>query len=179
MIDRREEIADVFMKHFHHFGFKKTSVDEVAGELHISKKTIYEYFDSKEDIFRFIIQREADRSSAAMEEKLRSGKTASEKIAALVHMIFSMADSYIRKSRNLDFQNQEEITLPIFRAAYEGLLAKIIKEGNQAGEIKSCKTDLELSFVKAVILHALEEFRSNQDRGIEPTTLEVVMKMIR
>jgi len=179
VIDRRDEIADEFMKHFHHYGFKKTSVDEVAGELHISKKTIYGYFDSKEDIFRFIIQREADRSSVTMEEKLRSGKTASEKIAALVHMIFATADSYIRKSRNLDFQNQEEITLPTFRAAYEGLLAKIIKEGNQAREFKSCKTDLELSFVKAVIFHALQEFRSSQDIGIEPATLEVVMKMVR
>jgi len=179
MIDRRDEIADVFMKHFHHFGFKKTSVDEVAGELHISKKTIYEYFDSKEDIFRFIIQREADRSRIAMEEKLKSGKTASEKIAALMQMIFATADSYIRKSRNLDFQNQEEIAMPTFRAAYEGLLSKIIKEGNQAGELKSCKTDLELSFVKAVIFHALQEYRSNQDNGIEPATLEVVMKMIR
>jgi AcrR family transcriptional regulator len=179
VIDRRDEIADEFMKHFHHFGFKKTSVDDVAGQLHISKKTIYGYFDSKDEIFRFIIQREADRSSVSMEAKLKSGKTASEKIATLVQMIFDMADSYIGKSRNLDFQNQEELTLPIFRAAYEGLLIKVINEGIQSGEFKSCKTDLEMSFIKAVIFHALQEFRSIQDMDIKSTTLEAVMKLVR
>jgi AcrR family transcriptional regulator len=178
MTDRRDEIADEFMKHFHHFGFKKTSVDEVAGELHISKKTIYEYFDSKEDIFRFIIQREADRSSIVMEENLRSGKKAEEKMAALIQMIFTMADAYMRKSRNLDFQNQDEITLPTFRAAYEGLLEKIIREGNQAGEFKSGMSELELSFVKVVIFHALQEFRSSQEMDIKSTTLEAAMKLV-
>ena len=46
--DTRERIADVFKKHFTYFGFKKTSVDEVAKELKISKKTIYQFFSSKE-----------------------------------------------------------------------------------------------------------------------------------
>ena len=55
MDTRGEQIADVFKKYFHHYGFKKTSVDEVAAELHISKKTIYSYFESKEAIFAELI----------------------------------------------------------------------------------------------------------------------------
>jgi AcrR family transcriptional regulator len=41
---QKQAIAEAFKKHFQHFGFKKTSVDDISEELHISKKTIYQYF---------------------------------------------------------------------------------------------------------------------------------------
>lgn len=33
---------------FHQFGFKKVSMDEIAKEAGVTKKTIYMYFNSKE-----------------------------------------------------------------------------------------------------------------------------------
>ncbi|HKJ06899.1 MAG TPA: TetR/AcrR family transcriptional regulator [Flavobacteriaceae bacterium] len=38
--------ADIFLK----FGFKSVTMDDIAHELGVSKKTLYKYFDNKEDL---------------------------------------------------------------------------------------------------------------------------------
>ncbi|MGD9101586.1 MAG: TetR/AcrR family transcriptional regulator, partial [Anaerolineae bacterium] len=54
---KKEQIADAFQKHFNHFGYKKTSVGDIARELKISKKTIYQHFSTKEEIFYYVVSR--------------------------------------------------------------------------------------------------------------------------
>jgi AcrR family transcriptional regulator len=51
MSDLRDSILDAAKKRFDRFGFKKTTLDEIARDLKISKKTIYEHFTDKEDLF--------------------------------------------------------------------------------------------------------------------------------
>ena len=45
---------------FSHYGFKKTTMDEIATALKIGKSSIYYYFDSKEDIFEAVVLFEAN-----------------------------------------------------------------------------------------------------------------------
>ncbi len=47
--------AQIFSK----FGFKKTTVDDIARESLKGKSTIYYYFTGKEDIFRAVVEKEA------------------------------------------------------------------------------------------------------------------------
>jgi AcrR family transcriptional regulator len=51
MSDQKEEILEAAKRRFDRFGFKKTTLDEIAKDLKISKKTIYEHFEDKEDLF--------------------------------------------------------------------------------------------------------------------------------
>lgn len=50
----RLRILKYSRKKFHSEGFYKTSMDEIASELHVSKKTIYKYFPSKEKLLEEI-----------------------------------------------------------------------------------------------------------------------------
>ncbi|MBW6501813.1 MAG: TetR/AcrR family transcriptional regulator [Bacteroidales bacterium] len=45
---------------FSRFGFRKTTMDEIASELKMGKSSIYYYFDSKEKIFEAVIRYEAN-----------------------------------------------------------------------------------------------------------------------
>jgi AcrR family transcriptional regulator len=45
---------------FSHYGFKKTTMDEIAKALKMGKSSIYYYFESKEDIFEAVVQYEAN-----------------------------------------------------------------------------------------------------------------------
>src|SRR5664280_3335262 len=45
---------------FSHFGFKKTTMDEIAKALKMGKSSIYYYFESKEDIFEAVVLYEAN-----------------------------------------------------------------------------------------------------------------------
>ncbi len=46
---------DIFAK----FGFRKTTVDDIARAAHKVKSTIYQYFESKEEIFQTIVEKES------------------------------------------------------------------------------------------------------------------------
>ena len=46
----RRKIIDSATKQFVAHGCRRITMDDVAGELHISKRTLYEYFEKKEDL---------------------------------------------------------------------------------------------------------------------------------
>ena len=47
----RELIITVASDIFTRFGFRKTTMDEIASALHKGKSSIYHYFESKEELF--------------------------------------------------------------------------------------------------------------------------------
>ena len=49
-LDERDKILDLTHSKFIREGFYRTSMDEIARELQISKKTIYKHFDSKDSL---------------------------------------------------------------------------------------------------------------------------------
>lgn len=55
---KRDQVIEAARKLFHQFGFKKVSMDEIAKEAGVTKKTIYMYFNSKEELLKYFIQEE-------------------------------------------------------------------------------------------------------------------------
>ncbi|MFZ0282642.1 MAG: TetR/AcrR family transcriptional regulator [Bacteroidales bacterium] len=45
---------------FSHYGFKKTTMDEIAKALKMGKSSVYYYFESKEEIFEAVVLYEAN-----------------------------------------------------------------------------------------------------------------------
>ncbi len=56
----RTNIVDVASKIFTRFGFRKTTMEEIAMASKKGKSTIYYYFSSKEDIFKATVEKEAE-----------------------------------------------------------------------------------------------------------------------
>ena len=57
--DVKETIIKVAQNVFSRFGFKKTTMDEIAEAARKAKSSVYHYFKSKEEIFNIIVEREA------------------------------------------------------------------------------------------------------------------------
>lgn len=55
---KKDQVIQAARELFHQFGFKKVSMDEIAQRAGVTKKTIYMYFDSKEDLLKYFIQEE-------------------------------------------------------------------------------------------------------------------------
>lgn len=53
----RDRIVDVATEKFFRYGFSSVTTDEIAGDLGMSKKTLYEHFRSKRDILDAVIDR--------------------------------------------------------------------------------------------------------------------------
>ena len=56
-MDRKQEIIDAATKSFSLFGYKATTMDQVAKIANVGKGTIYTFFDNKEVLFQEIVIR--------------------------------------------------------------------------------------------------------------------------
>ena len=55
----RENILTIAQEIFSKFGYKKTTLDDIANAVRKGKSSLYYYFSSKEDLFQEVIQKEA------------------------------------------------------------------------------------------------------------------------
>lgn len=49
---KRDAILEAASEQFRQYGYRKTSMDDIARRLGISRASLYSYFDNKDDIFR-------------------------------------------------------------------------------------------------------------------------------
>ena len=55
---KKEQIINAARELFKNYGFKKVSMDEIARKAGVTKKTVYKYFASKQDLLKFFINEE-------------------------------------------------------------------------------------------------------------------------
>jgi TetR/AcrR family transcriptional regulator, cholesterol catabolism regulator len=73
---------------FMRFGLKSISMDDVTRELGISKKTLYQYFESKEAlVMRIIRQHQQEEAEAISEIKQSAGDAIAEMLSIARHVI--------------------------------------------------------------------------------------------
>jgi len=65
---------------FSHYGFKKTTMDEIAKALKMGKSSIYYYFQSKEEIFEAVVLYEANVLRNELTTAIKSVDSPTEKM---------------------------------------------------------------------------------------------------
>jgi AcrR family transcriptional regulator len=71
-------------KIFSRYGFKKTTMDEIAKALKMGKSSIYYYFESKEDIFEAVVMWEANILRNELTTAIKSVESPIEKMTNYV-----------------------------------------------------------------------------------------------
>ena len=86
--NRRDEIIDAAFRLFSRLGFKKTTLDEVAGEVGIVKSALYRYFDNKEELFNAMIDRIAQEHINIAQDAIQNVAGTENRIRALLRTSF-------------------------------------------------------------------------------------------
>ena len=125
----REIIINVARNIFAKFGFRKTTMEEIAQAARKGKSSIYHYFNSKEEIFNAVVEKEAGALHIALSEAINTSSTPEEKLKAYIQTrmdtISKLANLYSAlKDEYLDhFSFIEKI-----RSHFDQKEIKIIKE---------------------------------------------------
>ena len=82
----REKILNYSINKFHAEGFYKTSMDEIARDLQISKKTIYKYFQSKEMLLEAVAGWLMSESKDHIDSILSSNDSVVVKFIKIINM---------------------------------------------------------------------------------------------
>jgi len=145
---RKQEIMEVALTHFNRKGYYKTSLDDIAHEVGITKPGIYYYFKSKKNLF---IELFRDKVDSYFETVARD--TLSEESAPLrIRRFTEKSENLFQKNIDLlryciefismgtrDEEIRQEVT-----ALYQKKIAvfsTIIEEGQAAGVLKELDPD--------------------------------------
>jgi AcrR family transcriptional regulator len=67
----KRRIHEKALDHFLHFGFSKVTMNEIAEELGMSKKTLYQYFPSKEELLAAVVNKLQDDTATSIDSVVR------------------------------------------------------------------------------------------------------------
>ena len=119
---RREEIVGACEKLYQTMNFRDITLKEVSKVTSFSRPTIYNYFQTKEEIFLALYEREYDRWNADLEEILKSDrKYSGEKLADLIAGSLERRAQLLKllSMNNFDMEeNSREELLASFKGAY-------------------------------------------------------------
>ena len=72
--DVKSQIIESATKYFSRYGFHKTTMDEIAKNIHKAKGILYYYFKSKEELFNEVLKQELGTLKAALSKIVNSNK---------------------------------------------------------------------------------------------------------
>jgi len=84
-------------KFFSHFGFHKTTMDEIAKKIHKAKGALYYYFRSKEELYNEVLKQELDNVKSQLREITLKGNNPVETLEDYVKLrleLLSKAKNY-------------------------------------------------------------------------------------
>jgi AcrR family transcriptional regulator len=167
----KDRIADVFAKHVERFGYRKTTLDEVARELGISKKTLYVHFDGKREIYAYLVERFAKEARREMAAAVSGLPTNAEKVKALLTMVLQQSRAHIAETSAGDWEQEYAVAADAFKAAYGSLLLELVGAGMAAGEFAVRDAELAVRMTTAMILEYVLMVRADPayDRDEELT----------
>ena len=175
---KKEIITNEAQKIFARYGLAKTSVDEIAKAARMGKASLYHYFESKEDIFKEVVEaemraltekiRQAVSRQSTPQKKIKANIMVSvEQLGQMANIKSALEDSYLDHHAFI-----KEIREKVFIHEIENI-KEILHEGVKSGAFKI--RDIELtSFVivaaiKSLLLHPRTQSLSaaEKERGID------------
>jgi len=82
----REQVVLAARLVFARFGYKKTALDDIAREARKGKSTIYYYFKSKDEIFKAVIDAEAEIRKQAIQGQISQLSDSKQKLKTYIYV---------------------------------------------------------------------------------------------
>lgn len=168
--DIRNRILDKLKERFEQFGLKKTTMDEISRDCQISKKTIYEHFANKEDLFLCLVVREIMQACTVIISRVPADTEPVERLIAMLRT----AIGYFKEENFLTrfLRDDGLLVSPVQMAKYQALvdeeviamIAEIIRAGKQQGSIR----DVDEQVVAYAGLKLLQAFSYLQTMPVCP-----------
>lgn len=177
-MSQKERIAETFERHVDRFGYSKTTLDEVARELHISKKTIYVHFDGKREIYEHVVERRAASEQQRLRGLIAGLPTSREKVEALLRFVIGMARSHIAETSEAEWLQEYEIAADAFRKANGDVLREVVGEGIAAGELAPGDADFVEKMVVAMILEYAVLVNSAPEYDRDEELVERILRFV-
>lgn len=159
---KKDLILDAALKLVAEQGYARTSMTRIAREAGIGRGTVYWHFESKDELFIGLFQRELDRFTQDMPALLEADLPPAEKLEALVTGFFqtyeqapSLTQAFVAVFTGVGAETRERFVAMAtdLYAQFNGLMTDLLEEGKDRGQVRP---DLDSPIAAAAIVALLD-----------------------
>jgi AcrR family transcriptional regulator len=179
---KKEIIAQKFLEYFLKHGMVKTMINDVAKDLHMSKKTIYKYFvGGKQECLYYLFFKIGRNAVESVEPIIKSTDPILKRFETVLQFVFKTAVPYVlgnRAENEEDYLIENLIVGQAFKDAFRNPISRILLEGKNLGDFHF--DDLELTFlaIYGMILQSMELIHSQQTNKIQSEVISLILKIL-
>ncbi|HSZ01256.1 MAG TPA: TetR/AcrR family transcriptional regulator [Terriglobales bacterium] len=159
--DTKEKILVAAIQRFSKFGYRRTSIDDIAEEAGLARATVYLYWKRKQDLFVAGLERFNSQSWILAETAAAKKGSAEERILATVMAQYGATSDIVHgtASGHELFQANLQLGRAVVEECLrhgEKLLNRLLEQGIRDGEFKPRR-----SFRSADVAHIIVSFAQN------------------
>ena len=173
-MDKKELVILSARKLFTLYGYKKVSMDDIAKDSKVTKKTIYTYFKDKDSMFKYFIDEELNYMKSMIEEIRNSNKPFVEKISSATYRVLIYRNNsklFLNLLKDLNSDKYQSF-INLYDEEIIRYLENAIEEEINNNMIKKCDAHLTAFIIYKVFLSVILDY----DRKIDEK--EVANKVI-
>ncbi|MFY4775005.1 TetR/AcrR family transcriptional regulator [Metabacillus sp. RGM 3146] len=179
-VDRRKLIIDAAAKSFSMFGYKATTMDQVAKLANVGKGTIYTFFRNKDELFHDIVSAMVKEMIHEAEDAIVPGKSFGENVHSALYRI-------------LEFRSEHQLMLKLLQEEKEmGTLAVLdmlnhieneiivyLKSKIEAAEEKGLIRECDSEITAFLLLKTYIALVSDWERRHKPLSSEKIADLMK
>lgn len=185
-IETRELIIRVARKLFAQQGIGNITMSDVAQAANKSRRTVYTYFQSKEELLEASIEMEVKKISTAITKVAMSDLTPEKKIVKLIFVRLQATRSIVR--RNSCLHSDYILIVEHIRKSFDtkeiALFRRVIEEGKHKGIFNTDSPDLAARFLHFCLKGIEMPFisgimnKNNDDEFVREFTKKVILSAL-
>ena len=133
----REQLVQSARQVFARYGYKKTALDDIAREARKGKSTIYYYFKSKDEIFKAVIDAEAEIRAKSIDDQIAPIDDPQQKLKTYIYM--------------------RMLSLKMVGNYYEAIKNDLLDNLYFINRLRTDHFDAEISRIKKMLIEGIEK----------------------
>jgi len=161
---KRNAIVMAGLRLFTQYGYRKTSIDDIARAAQVAKRTVYLHFENKAAVFLAILEYLGDQVGQRCTAAERAGGTAVDRLTGLLDAYFGMGFELFSKSGHMPeleetFSKLARSRIGDLNTEYQERLARFLRSLEKTGEIGGPPQGLTVEQIVHIVIRAAEGFK--------------------
>ncbi len=180
---KSDAIIEAADRLFTRFGYRRTSMDDIAREAGVAKGTLYLYFTNKEALFRALLARNVALAGRLCDAAQAQGGDLTAQIFGQLDAWFGMVLDQYGASGHLPELSAARMSVgrevvDAANRAYEARLVRIIGAAQAEGKANLASTGLNARQVVSVLLAAARGAKYGHGAAVAPDTFRTSLQHI-
>lgn len=166
-MNKKEIVIQTARELFTKYGYKKVSMDEIAKEANVTKKTIYTYFKDKESMFQYFVIEELENMKQDFEDQKKKDMSFIEFVSSsLYRMLLYRKNSILISTITKESDRKDSKAMNFLKIYDDGIIKYIeenIKREIELKNIKDCDAHITAFIIYKVYLAMMFEYDEDLD----------------